>query len=137
VYTPQMVLNGVAEFVGNDGREAVTKIAAAASRPSAVSVGLFAVSPGIVRVEIEKVPAGSINGAADVIVAVASNETSTQVLGGENGGRKLHHVAVVRSLKPVGELHDGQYFSKEINLGRSSGDLRIVAWVQQRGQGPV
>jgi hypothetical protein len=76
-------------------------------------------------------------GVADVMVAVASNETSTQVLSGENGGRKLHHVAVVRTMKAVGEIRDGQFFSKEIDLGKNSRDLRIVAWVQERGQGKV
>jgi len=137
VYTPQMVVNGTAEFVGSDGREAKAKIAASGAHQAAVPVSLFAVSPGIVRVEIEKASPGSISGSADVIVAVASNETSTQVTSGENGGRKLHHVAVVRTMKTVGEIRDGQHFSKEIDLGKNSGGLRIVAWVQQQGQGRI
>ena len=137
VYTPEMVVNGSAEFVGSDAREARSKIAAAAARPVSVPVKLYAVSPGIVRVEIAMVPAAAKIGAADVMVAVASNETSTQVLGGENGGRKLRHVAVVRTLSSVGQIHDGQSFSKEIDLGRNPGNLRLVAWVQQHGQGRV
>jgi len=137
VYTPQMVVNGAAEFVGNDSREARVKITAAGAHQAAVPVSLFAVSPGIVRVEIEKASPGSISGSADVIVAVASNETSTQVTSGENGGRKLHHVAVVRTMKTVGEIRDGQYFSKEIDLGKNASGLRIVAWVQQHGQGRI
>jgi hypothetical protein len=137
VYTPQMVVNGAAEFVGNDRQVAKAKITAAGARRAAVPVGLFAAGPGIVRVDIGKVTPGTISGSADVMVAVASNEISTQVTGGENGGRKLHHVAVVRTMKRVGELRDGQYFSKEIDPGKTSSGLRIVAWVQERGQGRV
>jgi hypothetical protein len=137
VYTPQMVVNGVAEFVGNDSREANRKIAAAGAQTAPVPVRLFVVSPGIARVEIDKAPDGMTGGVADVMVAVASNETGTQVLSGENGGRKLHHVAVVRTMKVVGEIRDGRFFSTEIDLGKNSRDLRIVAWIQERGQGRV
>ena len=137
VYTPQMVVNGVAEFVGNDSREANRKIAAAGAQTATVPVRLFVVSPGIARVAIDKAPDGMTGGVADVMVAVASNETSTQVLSGENGGRKLHHVAVVRTMKVMGEIRDGRFFSAEIDLGKNSRDLRIVAWIQERGQGRV
>jgi hypothetical protein len=137
IYTPQLVVNGVAELVGNDGQLARTKIAAAGAQPAAVPVSLFDVSPGVVRVEIDKVSAGTIRGAADVMVAVASNEASTQVSGGENGGRKLHHVAVVRWMRAEGQIRDGQFFSKEIDMGKNWRDLRIAAWVQEHGQGRV
>jgi hypothetical protein len=137
VYTPEMVVNGSAEVVGNDEKAVRAKIALAATAGGAIPVSLFDVSPGIVRVEIDKVAAGKIRGSADVMVAVASNEASTQVLGGENGGRKLHHVAVVRTMKTVGEIREGQFFSKEIEVGKDWRELRVVAWVQERGQGRV
>ena len=39
---------------------------------------------------------------ADVLVAVVQDRATTRVAGGENAGRTLEHVAVVRSLTVVG-----------------------------------
>ena len=136
VYTPEMVVNGGAEFVGSDFRKAAARISAAAARPAPVLINLSQ-NKGTVTIEIPKVAAGSIAGSADVMLATALNEASSQVAGGENGGRRLHHVAVVRSLKSIGEIRDGLYFSKETGIGSKQRDLKVVAWVQQRGQGTV
>jgi hypothetical protein len=136
VYTPEMVVDGASEFVGSDGREAALHIASAARRPG-IPVRLIAVSPDVLRIEIPATPQAISRGAADVIVAIASNETSTQVLGGENGGRKLHHVAVARGIAAIGQIHEGGSFSKEIRPGRNAAGLRVIAWVQETGQGHV
>ena len=136
VYTPEMVVDGAAEFVGNDAREARSAIAAAAQMAK-IPVRVIAVSPERVRVEVDAFPPEMNKGGADVILAIASSEASTQVLRGENSGRKLHHVAVARSITPIGEIHEGEAFSKEISLKRDTSDLRVIAWVQRRGQGRV
>jgi hypothetical protein len=136
VYTPEMVVNGTTEFVGSDNRAAKAKITEASSRPTTVPVKLT-INAGTVRVEIDAAPAGQKIGPADVMFALAANEKSTQVLRGENSGKSLHHVAVVRSLTKIGELKEGKPFSKEIQTGRNTNDLRVVAWLQKPGQGPV
>jgi hypothetical protein len=138
VYTPEMVVDGAAEFVGSDSHAARAKIsAAAAGHKPVIPILLNPVSPGSVQVEIPATANTIGRGSADVMVAIASNEASTQVLGGENGGRKLHHVAVVRSIASVGQIRDGKSFSKEIRLGHNGGGQRVIAWVQQSGQGRV
>ena len=136
VYTPEMVVDGAAEFVGNDAREAKSEIAAAAQMTK-IPVRVIALSPERVRVEVDAFPPAMNKGGADVILAIASSEASTQVLRGENSGRKLHHVAVARSITPIGEIHEGEAFTKEISLKRETSDLRVIAWVQKRGQGRV
>ncbi len=136
VYTPEMVVDGASEFVGSDSREAASHIASAARHPG-ITVRLIAVSPDVLRIEIPATPHAMSRGAADVFVAIASNETSTQVLGGENGGRKLHHVAVARGIASIGQIHEGESFSKEIRPGRNAGGLRVIVWVQEAGQGQV
>lgn len=131
VYTPQMVIDGVAEVVGNDNRAVRARIAAAGQREK-IPVRMSSTGPDRIRIEVD----ANSNSNADVMLAVASNEAVTDVRSGENGGSKLHHVAVVRSITSIGTIRNGEVFSKEIPLKQEPGQ-RIIAWVQVRGQGPV
>lgn len=68
------------------------------------------------------------------MLAVTETNLSTFVRGGENGGRKLHHAAVVRSLNSIGTTDHGQ-FSVTVPLALSAGwkpaHVRAVVFVQQ------
>ncbi|MGI8742829.1 MAG: DUF1223 domain-containing protein [Bryobacteraceae bacterium] len=145
VYTPQMVVDGTVEFVGNDAKRARAAIAQAAKAEKAVirivPLAMEDRNALRVRVEVDALPASLQTGKAEVYLALAANEADSQVLHGENGGRRLHHVAVVRSLTPVGKIVPGTPFLSEVSLplnsGTSAKDLRLVAFVQERGQGRV
>jgi hypothetical protein len=75
-----------------------------------------------------------VNGAATVYVALADNKVQSNVAGGENGGRSLTHVAVVRVLASVGTVKAGTSFSKDIVIPMPSHSLangvRVVAFLQ-------
>ena len=91
--------------------------------------------------EVDPLPPFLETTRTDVYFAVALNQAVSQVLAGENGGRRLHHVAVVRSLKLIGRIMPGASFRQElpVNLGKSTSpsQTRFVAFVQERGQGRV
>jgi hypothetical protein len=78
---------------------------------------------------------------ADVYVALALNHAETQVSGGENSGRRLSHTAVVKSIVKVGRLGKGQSFAQDVQLkldpGTDARNLRLIAFVQEAGQGRV
>ena len=130
VYTPQMVVDGKAEFVGSDGSRAADAIRRAASAPKA-SV-FVAVSDGAAKIRV----AGASKG-ADVMLAITEDGLSSDVRAGENSGRHLAHVAVVRSLRHVGGVDaKGAYegsipltFGKDWKRAR----LSAVAFVQEPG----
>lgn len=73
-------------------------------------------------------------GAATVYVAVAENKVQSSVAGGENGGRSLTHVAVVRVFALVGTVKAGNSFSKEVVIPIPSrmpaSGIRVVAFLQ-------
>ena len=73
-----------------------------------------------------------------IFVAVALNEAVSQVIRGENKGRKLRHIAVVKSLAQIGKV-TGTTFSKEIDVPKDmpDGAYRVIAFVQEHGQGRV
>ncbi len=142
VYTPQMIVNGTEEFVGSDSGEAknaITNSAGAIEVP--VRIDGTRVEGNVVhaRVETGALPAKFKD--ADVWVAAALNHAESRVAAGENSGRRLTHVAVVRSLTRVGSIKNGQAFSQEVDVSVKNAEdpsgLRVIAFVQEPGQGRI
>jgi hypothetical protein len=134
-YTPQMIVDGATEFLGSDWRRAESAIAAA-SKVDKVPVRLSKV-PGGVRIEVDPPPAS--RGQAVVYFALAQDSAASDVLRGENKGRRLHHVAIVRRIQQVGSVKNHAAFAKDVPLA-GSGDpkrMRIIVFVQEPGSGQV
>jgi hypothetical protein len=145
VYTPQMVVNGSAEFVGSNSALAQKAFANAVHMPK-IPVRLSSVSLGPdqtlrARVEAEALPLSFREPGAEVYVVLALNQAKSHVSGGENGGRTLSHVAVVRDLVKVGPLKHDEGFAQDVQLKLESGldsrNLRLIAFVQAPKQGRV
>lgn len=99
VYTPQMVINGSAEFVGSDARQAAQQVEAALSRGTAGSLGVTASRRGQsveVSYQARDLPRGAV-----VHVALVERGLRTPVRRGENAGRTLTHDNVVRAFATV------------------------------------
>lgn len=143
IYTPQMVVDGHFEFVGSDERRATLAIREAAKASKArVSISFGSSDGKATTVHVEAGPLLSATGAqsAGVFLAIADNSDESQVSGGENAGRKLQHVAVLRKLTRIGTVDGCAEFSRDISLDHKSknhGNLRIVVIVQEPEAGRV
>jgi hypothetical protein len=77
----------------------------------------------------------------DVYLAVTLNRTETDVLAGENDGKKLTNVAVVKELVKIGKMDKGKDFQQTFRVklwkGVDPSNLRLVAFVQEPGEGKV
>jgi hypothetical protein len=96
-YTPQMIVDGVTQFVGSDGARARAAIATAARKPKA-HVDLHwgrTISGRLSRSDL-------VIEVTDVYLAITEHGLSTAVVKGENGGRQLRHDAVVRTWSRLG-----------------------------------
>lgn len=134
-YTPEMVVDGAFEFVGNDGNRAAQVFEKAVTAPAIpIRISSVAVSDGTLHAHIEADPAPE---KAEVWIALAIDHAESQVLKGENGGHHLEHVAVVKKLSEIGKLDKQHGFSKDITLKSITQPSRIVAFLQQPGQGKV
>jgi hypothetical protein len=71
---------------------------------------------------------------AGVFVAWAADTGTQDVLRGENKGRHLRHVSIVKELKQVGTLDDRMQFKTRIPLESGS---RLIVLVQEAGTGPL
>jgi hypothetical protein len=136
-YTPEMVVDGAVEFVGNNAGQAQQAIRQEASQPEVATVKIS--SPLAEHVDIQ-VKAPVAVGDAFVMLAITEDNLTTQVGSGENGGRTLHHAAVVRDLRRLGKLHEGGFDATvPLKLAKDwkRDDLRAVVFVQNGPSGKI
>lgn len=139
VYTPQMVVDGQAEFLGSDARRAATVIAQAArSRKARVDLALTAQQAKRVnlRARIADLSSPSARTSLHLWVAVTEAGLSSNASRGENSGRRLDHTAVVRHLRRVARLQPGPESAQEFEIKLDSQwkreNLRAVVFVQDQ-----
>jgi hypothetical protein len=136
-YTPEMVVDGVVEFVGNDAGHAQRSIREAASQSEVATVKISSAAADQLAVQV-KAPNSAKD--AQVVLAITEDNLTTQVGSGENGGRTLHHAAVVRELRQLGRLHEGSFEANvplKLDKDWKRADLRAVVFVQEGPSGKV
>lgn len=143
VYTPQMVVDGRAEFAGGNGDRAFEAIRGAAREPKtevilarAESQPSTEASPRL-SVRVDKFPKLSEGDTLTVLIGVTESGLASDVSRGENAGSRLKHACVVRSLNEVGAFGDGgKGFTVEATVEVKKDwrreNLRAVALLQER-----
>ncbi|MBA4119766.1 MAG: DUF1223 domain-containing protein [Isosphaera sp.] len=138
VYTPQMVINGSAEFVGSDAKQAARQIEAALSRGTAGTLGLTAARRGDaaeVALDARGLPEGAV-----VHVALVERGLKTAVRRGENAGRTLAHDNVVRAfatLAPRPAAEGPATITLKAPAGLNWDNAHVVAYAQDGNVGRV
>jgi hypothetical protein len=139
-YTPQMVVDGQAEFVGSNPDKARQAITQAITHAKAKVEIHPTVNPqaGFLKLNVTVSDLPATSDKADVMLAITESNLASDVVRGENSGRKLRHVSVVRLLSKVGETKSRENFTAapEIRLATDwkRENLRAVIFIQQRNQ---
>ena len=133
VYTPQMVVDGKDGIVGNDRPLAAKTIAAAARRPHLAlhATAHATADSATITIDLPAAPAGGEK--IQVVAAVTEDDLTTAVQRGENKGRTLHHVAVVRKIQTLDTLGASAGPTEtRIRLvpGWGPNHLNAVVWLQ-------
>ena len=131
-YTPEMVIDGRREFVGNDSERALHELgnaARTAKAPVHLTVHDYSAGRATLTAQLD-----SARSAGTVWLAIAETGLASDVARGENSGRNLKHSAVVRKLSTIGTVKAGAPFSAEpvVKLAKSwkPENLRAVVFVQ-------
>lgn len=147
VYTPQMVVDGQAEFNGSNAaraREAIARLSQAAKAEVRIALVAAPAAKSVteenslrLKVEVSQPPAVTAGDVAEVLLAVTENNLASNVVRGENAGHRLAHVSVVRELRALGRIDPAaQAFTGEtavlIPAEWKRADLRAVVLVQER-----
>ena len=136
VYTPQMVVNGQAEFNGADAPRALKEIRRAAAAPHS-TVSLLAKDSSNVALSVSHFPSGTKN--VEILLAITEDSLESDVRKGENAGRRLTHTGVVRSMVSVArfDARKSPDFSADLPLRLANdwarGNLHAIVLVTDRG----
>lgn len=133
IYTPQVVVNGSSEYVGSDEGSIVKAIDASLSKTADNSLTLKGkAESGKVQVDYEVT--GSKENKA-LFLALVQKKASTNVKAGENEGKQLSHVQIVRSLTSA----DINGKSAIINLPDtlSQAGWELIGFVQNKNNGLI
>jgi hypothetical protein len=141
-YTPQMVVDGTVEFVGNHSqkaRETILKAASHTKIPVMLAQGnIDGTGKGNFSAKVGKLEGTSRGDAAEVWLAITETGLHSAVTRGENAGEDLHHAAVVRSMRKIGEAKaDGETSftgdaSVRLQKEWKRENLRAVLFVQEK-----
>jgi hypothetical protein len=141
VYTPQMVVNGAEQFVGNDASHLRSAVKRQLDQPETVAVRILATKIDGVTVTVDFSAAGEASvKAADILAVIVDDVDQTSVPRGENSGRTLSHVAVARSLTRVATLKTTPEQTVTLTLPASfkaSQAHHLIIFAQTPGNGRV
>jgi hypothetical protein len=131
IYTPQVVVNGKTEFVGSDERKLRSAIKQELNNTSVVAINLQASVADKRSISVTC----SVRDATNSIlnIALVQKYAETAVKRGENAGKFLKHVDIVRGFKKLA-IVDGtpNLATLYIPEGVAVKDLKVVAYVQNK-----
>ena len=138
-YTPQTVVDGTTQLVGNDARALTAALASAAKtvkQPLSIENANWNHGSAVFSVRAEA------RAGTKLFAVLAANATHQEVSSGENAGRTLHHVAVVRAMREFSagstdgriiKLSGGDFNRKD----ESDGPVRLVVFLVDQRNGHV
>ena len=130
VYTPQMIVNGSTEFNGSDRKKANKAITSSLSRPSLVNVKVAVQrdqAQHSLRIQYEL--SGNTRGGVLNLAAVQTPKPNA-VPRGENSGRDLSHVNVVRAFETIKPQQRAGTAEIVVPSDVDLSNLSLIAYVQ-------
>ena len=132
-YTPQAIVNGRRELVGSDEAKLQACVNEGLKRQSSVSVKLGAMQTVSAlnrghNISVDYV----VNDAANQIlnIALVQKVAESNVKRGENSGKKLKHINIVRELQTVETTKGRATFALPAQL--NAADFIVIAYTQQK-----
>lgn len=132
VYTPQAIVNGSQEFTGSDENRLRAALKNENINAVAIQASVKRTANGNLQLSYS-LPSGL---PLVLNVALLQPDATTNVKSGENKGRTLHHVNIVRALKTVDAQQSGTIeFAVPAALAKSL--LTMIVFAQEKGVGEI
>ena len=141
VYTPQAVVNGGTQVLGSDAGKLVKAIeTAAAQRDVELAISSAKWSGDDLNFDVHQASEPVGQSKTQLEAALAEDVTETRVRSGENAGKTLRNVAVVRDLKEIGPGAEGDHavsLRLPSDLKSVQGSMRLVVFLADKHSGRI
>lgn len=137
VYTPQMVVDGVRDVVGNQRKDVLDAIARRAAEVAGKRAALTLSQSGD-TVEVRIAALAGVKQPATVWLAHTLSARTVNIANGENSGRTITYHNVVRDFAAVGKWA-GEAVTLELPARGTPGENTdgVTVWIQTGDPGPV
>jgi hypothetical protein len=137
VYTPQVIVNGSKEFVGSQEPSIRKAISNGLQEESTAQLTLSDVNVDKGKVAW-RYQARNAGHHTSLLVAIVQRSAVSEVKAGENSGRTLSHVQIVRQLQTAKVDADGSGAgSLPLPAGVGASDEEIIAFLQDNDTGHI
>jgi hypothetical protein len=136
IYTPQIIVNGKTEFVGSEEgtlRNAIkTNLQTASPAQLSLAVSAAAKGQATIKYSTEGTDKNTV-----LLIAVLQKNAKTKVERGENGGRTLSHVQIVRKLQKVALNTKSGSVNVSLPNGYDANGWEIIGVLQNTSTGAI
>lgn len=137
LYTPQAIVNGHSEFVGSEESTMRNAVKNSLQKSAKTDVVLKDVKAEGDKISLQYNAAGETNNTSLVVALVEKNAVS-KVERGENGGRTLSHVQIVRKLQSINLAgHAGGMVTITAPSGFNADGWELIAFAQNASTGEI
>jgi len=135
IYTPQVVVNGKKEFLGSDKSKLISSIEEQLNGISAVSIKLNAVQNTEGKIVVQYSVEGADTKKEQTILVLIQKMATNEIKKGENKGKTLHHINIVRNIFYLPPKEKTTNFT--LPTGFSKEDFFVAGFVQDKRSGKI
>ena len=137
VYTPQIVVNGRTEFVGSEEGNLHNAIRTNLQKPAKAEITLNNVKINGDKASLQYHAEGETN-STSLLIALVEKTATSKVKRGENRGRTLSHVQIVRQLLSV-SLKNSNSGTENVALphGFNPQNFEVIGFIQNTANGEI
>ena len=135
IYTPQAIVNGKKEFLGSNKSKLINSIEEQLSEKSAESIKLNAIQNTEGKIDVLYLAEGTDGKKEQAILVLIQKMATNEIKKGENTGRTLHHINIVRNIfyLPLKE----KTTSFTLPAGLSKEDFFVAGFIQEKKSGKI
>ena len=136
VYTPQVVVNGKKEFVGSEESTFRSAIHTALQAAPTAELTLNDIKTDASHLSLHYQASGTGANTA-LLLALVEKQAQSHVKGGENGGRTLSHVQIVKSLQNIALTNNAGNDNIILPADFAAGNFELIGFLQNTATGQI
>jgi len=134
-YTPQAVVNGKKEFIGSNKSKMISSIEEQLDEKPAASIKLNAVQNTEGKIDVHYSAEGVDAKKEQAILVLVQKMASSEIKKGENKGKTLHHINIVRNIFYLPLKEKNTSFTLPASFSKE--DLFVAGLIQDKKSGKI
>lgn len=137
IYTPQVIINGKKEFIGSNRNKLISSIDEQLDEKPTTSIKLKAIQNNTGKIEVNYSTDGDNSKDAQLILLLVQKMATSKINRGENEGRTLHHINIVRQISYLHLTVKETTASFDLPKELKKDDVFVAGFIQDKRSGKI